>query len=117
MIFFISYHMRSRFRLERRKILRTLIIGLFLFITSVSSSMAQEAVDGTGGTFARFKSNVLPILNGLMGIACLFGIGKGALEMMGGDNSGNRGSKSLVWVVIGGIIWCAASIIISALNV
>ena len=88
-----------------------------LFMSSiliVSSQLCNaQVVDGTGGVFSSFKTKILPIMNSLVGIACLFGIGKGVLDMMGGQEHGKR---NLVWVVVGGLIWTAASYIISALS-
>jgi hypothetical protein len=81
----------------------------------LSTTAHAQAVDGSGGSaFAKFKVNVLPILNGLVGIACLFGIGKGALDLIGGHEHGKR---NIVWVVIGGMIWALASTIISTIGV
>jgi hypothetical protein len=84
-------------------------------LTCLSTTAHAQVVevDGSGGPFTTFKSKVLPIMNALVGIACLFGIGKGALDLMGGHEHGKR---NLVWVVVGGLIWTAAATIISALS-
>src|SRR6185312_69915 len=86
---------------------------LLILLTCATTSAHAQMVDGRGGVFSTFKSKVLPIMNALVGIACLFGIGKGALDLMGGNEHGKR---NLVWVVIGGLIWTAASLIINALS-